>query len=113
MSNNPSQLLAKIVNHHLAQKNINQSTLAKMTGLSKSTISRMANNRVKYYTPKLQAIVSVALALGLTFEEYEALQHAAYPWLATCTQSILDGVSYDKTMEKLYDSGLPLPIDIN
>lgn len=86
-----------------------QSDLVRITGLSKATISRIADpHRNYYYIPKLQSTFAIALAFQLGEEETKELFSAAYPWLETCKQSILGKISYEDTMEKLDNLGLPL-----
>ena len=74
--------LSKLVNGYLAVLEWSPARLAKMSGQSKATISRITSydtERNPYYRPELRTIQAIAQALELTLEQRRELFYTAFP----------------------------------
>ena len=87
--------LAKLINGYLAEREWSPARLARESGQSKATISRITNykNGNPKYQPSLRTIQAIALALKLSRVWEEAAEH---------------GYTVDETNDILYEKGLPL-----
>ena len=73
--------LAELINGYLAEREWSPARLAKMSGQSKATISRITSydtERNPYYRPELRTIQAIAQALELTLEQRRELFYTAF-----------------------------------
>ena len=104
---------AKLVSY-LDAKGHNDAWLARKTGLSKTTISRMIQNRDyrgKYYRPSEESLIAVCLALGLTAEQRWELYYLVFPERAIYKEAMNNGYSVDYTNKILEENKLPALTD--
>lgn len=103
--------LSKLVNGYLAVLEWSPARLAKMSGQSKATISRITSykpGRDPYYRPELKTIQAIAQALKLTPEQRRELFYTAFPEFYVWEEAAEQGYSVNETNDLLYDRGLPL-----
>lgn len=99
---------------YLDEKGHSASWLAQKTGLSRTTISRMVNNRDhrgRYYYPKEKTVIAVCLALRLTKEQRWELFYLAFPEQAIFTEAMNNGYTVAKTNFLLEKQHLPALTD--
>lgn len=104
----------QLLRGYLDAKGHNDAWLARKTGLSKTTISRMVQNRDhrgRYYCPKRESLVAVCLALGITREQRWELFGLAFPEWAILDEAMNSGYSVAYTNELLEEKGLPALTD--
>lgn len=100
--------LCRLLEHHLEVRGWKPATLAKQSGQSKATISRMLSYaRDPNYRPTLAAVQAVALALRLTLVEGQELFYAAFPEFSIWEEALAKGYDLGKTDDMLDDNGLP------
>ena len=95
--------LSKLVNGYLAVLEWSPARLAKMSGQSKATISRITSydtERNPYSRPELRTIQAIAQALELTLEQ----RREFYVW----DEAAEHGYTVDETNDLLHGRGLPL-----
>ena len=101
-----------MINRHLADRGWSPAYLAKVSGQSKATISRITNYNMDklgpYYRPHFRTIFAVSLALELTMDEGRELIYTAYPELTFSKEAAEKNLTVQQTDELLYDNGLPL-----
>lgn len=103
--------LSKLVNGYLAVLEWSPARLAKMSGQSKATISRITTyktSRAPHSRPELRTIQAVAQALELTPEQRRELFYTAYPEFYVWEEAAEKGYSVDETNDLLHEKGLPL-----
>lgn len=103
--------LSKLVNGYLAVLEWSPARLAKMSGQSKATISRITTyktSRDPHSRPELRTIQAVAQALELTPEQRRELFYTAYPEFYVWEEAAEKGYSVDETNDLLHEKGLPL-----
>ena len=103
--------LSKLVNGYLAVLEWSPARLAKMSGQSKATISRITSydtERNPYYRPELRTIQSIAQALELTLEQRRELFYTAFPEFYVWDEAAEHGYTVDETNDLLHGRGLPL-----
>ena len=103
--------LSKLVNGYLAVLEWSPARLAKMSGQSNATISRITSydtERNPYYRPELRTIQAIALALKLTLEQRRELFYTAFPEFYVWDEAAERGYTVDETNDLLYGRGLPL-----
>lgn len=103
--------LSKLVNGYLAVLELSPARLAKMSGQSKATISRITSYDTKrnpYYRPELRTIQAIAQALELTLEQRRELFYTAFPEFYVWDEAAEHGYTVDETNDLLHGRGLPL-----
>ena len=101
--------LSKLVNGYLAVLEWSPARLAKMSGQSKATISRLLNFAGDpAYRPALRTVQAISLALKLTQEQRRELFYTAFPEFWVWDEAAENGCTVDETNDLLYDRGLPL-----
>ena len=103
--------LAKLINGYLAEREWSPARLAKMSGQSKATISRITSYDTKrnpYYRPELRTIQAIAQALELTLEQRRELFYTAFPEFYVWDEAAEHGYTVDETNDLLHGRGLPL-----
>lgn len=103
--------LSKLVNGYLAVLEWSPAWLAKMSGQSKATISRITSydtERNPYYRPELRTIQAIAQALELTLEQRRELFYTAFPEFYVWDEAAEHGYTVDETNDLLHGRGLPL-----
>ena len=101
--------LSKLVNGYLAVLEWSPARLAKMSGQSKATISRITSygtERNPYYRPELRTIQAIAQALELTLEQRRF--YTAFPEFYVWDEAAEHGYTVDETNDLLHGRGLPL-----
>ena len=99
---------------YLDAKGHNDAWLARKTGLSKTTISRMIQNRDyrgKYYRSREESLIAVCLALGLTAEQRWELYYLVFPERAIYNEAMNNGYSVHDTNVLLEENKLPALTD--
>lgn len=102
--------LSKLVNGYLAVLEWSPARLAKMSGQSKATISRITSydtERNPYYRPELRTIQAIAQALELTLEQRRELFYTAFPEFYVWDEAAEHGYTVDETNDLLHGRGLP------
>ena len=92
--------LSKLVNGYLAVLEWSPARLAKMSGQSKATISRITSydtERNPYYRPELR-----------TIEQRRELFYTAFPEFYVWDEAAEHGYTVDETNDLLHGRGLPL-----
>lgn len=102
--------LCKLVNGHLASRGWSPAKLARESGQSKATISRMTSYayRGKPHRPTMGTIQAIALALKLSREQRKELFDTAFPEFRVWEEAAEQGYTVDETNDILYEKGLPL-----
>lgn len=102
--------LCKLLNQHLAARGWRPARLAKESGQSKATISRMTNfaYQGKPYQPTMRTIQAIALALELNPEERRELFYTAFPEFSVWDEASEKRYTVIDTNELLEKKGLPL-----
>ena len=103
--------LCALMNQLLASRGWSPARLAKESGQSKATISRMtsyASNGKPRYRPAPRTVQAVSLALNLSPAERRKLFHTVFPEWAVWEEAAERGYTVLQTDELLYDKGLPL-----
>ena len=102
--------LSKLVNGYLAVLEWSPARLARESGQSKATISRITNykNGNPKYQPSLRTIQAIALALKLSREQRKELFDSAFPEFRVWEEAAEQGYTVDETNDILYEKGLPL-----
>ena len=103
--------LAELINGYLAEREWSPARLAKMSGQSKATISRITSydtERNPYYRPELRTIQAIAQALELTLEQRRELFYTAFPEFYVWDEAAEHGYTVDETNDLLHGRGLPL-----
>ena len=100
----------KLMNGYLSEREWSPAKLARESGQSKATISRITNYKSgsQDYQPSLKTIQAVALALKLSHEQRKTLIDTAFPEFRVWENAAEHGYSVDETNDILYDKGLPL-----
>ena len=101
---------SKLVNGYLAVLEWSPARLARESGQSKATISRITNykNGNPKYQPSLRTIQAIALALKLSREQRKELFDTAFPEFRVWEEAAEQGYTVDETNDILYEKGLPL-----
>ena len=103
--------LSKLVNGYLAVLEWSPARLARESGQSKATISRITSYDTKrnpYYRPELRTIQAIAQALELTLEQRRELFYTAFPEFYVWDEAAEHGYTVDETNDLLHGRGLPL-----
>ena len=102
--------LSKLVNGYLAVLEWSPARLARESGQSKATNSRITNykNGNPKYQPSLRTIQAIALALKLSREQRKELFDTAFPEFRVWEEAAEQGYTVDETNDILYEKGLPL-----
>ena len=102
--------LAKLINGYLAEREWSPARLARESGQSKATISRITNykNGNPKYQPLLRTIQAIALALKLSREQRKKLFDTAFPEFRVWEEVAEQVYTVDETNDILYEKGLPL-----
>ena len=102
--------LCVLINRHLASQGWSLARLARESGQSKATISRITNYRHqgKPYRPSMRTIQAFALALNLTEEERRELFYTAFPEFFVWDEASKKGYDVIQTDQMLEEKGLPL-----
>ena len=102
--------LSKLVNGYLAVLEWSPARLARESGQSKATISRITNymSGNPKCQPSLRTIQAVALALKLSREQRKKLFDTAFPEFRVWEDAAERGYTVDKTNDILHEKGLPL-----
>lgn len=106
--------LCELLNRLLASRGWSPAKLARESGQSKATISRMTSYvyRGKPHQPTMRTIQAISLALKLTPEERRKLFYAAFPEFAVWDEASEKGYDVIDTNELLEKKGLPLLMSI-
>ena len=103
--------LSKLVNGYLAVRKWRPAQLARASGQSKATISRITTYKTSedpHSRPELRTIQAVAQALELTPEQRQELFYTAYPEFYVWEEAAEKGCSVNETNDLLHEKGLPL-----
>ena len=102
--------LLKLINKYLEERGWSPAELARKSGQSKATISRITNykNGNPKYQPSLRTIQAIALALKLSREQRKELFDTAFPEFRVWEEAAEHGYTVDETNDILYEKGLPL-----
>lgn len=102
--------LCELLNRHLASRGWSPAMLAKKSGQSKATISRMTNYVYcgKPHKPTMSTIQAISLALELSPEESRKLFYTAFPEFFVWEEASEKGYNVIDTNELLEKKGLPL-----
>ena len=103
--------LSKLVNGYLAVRKWRPAQLARASGQSKATITRITTYKTSedpYYRPEPRTIQAVAQALELTPKQRRKLFYTAYPEFYVCEEAAEKGYSVNETNDLLHEKGLPL-----
>ena len=102
--------LAKLINGYLAEREWSPARLARESGQSKATISRITNymSGNPKCQPSLRTIQAIALALKLSREQRKELFDTAFPEFRVWEEAAEHGYTVDETNDILYEKGLPL-----
>lgn len=103
--------LSKLVNGYLAMRKWRPAQLARASGQSKATITRITTYKTSeapYFRPELRTIQAVAQALELTPEQRRELFYIAYPEFYVWEDAAEKGYSVNETNDLLHEKGLPL-----
>ena len=104
----------ELLRGYLAAKGHSDSWLATKTGLSRTTISRMVQNRDyrgRYYYPKESSVIAVCLALRLTAAQRWELYNLVFPERAIYNEAMNNGYSVHDTNVILQENKLPTLTD--
>ena len=99
----------ELLRGYLYAKGHSVAWLARKTGLSKTTTTRMINNtdhRGNYYRPKKESVIAVCLALGVSTEQRWELLNLVFPEEAIYTEAMNNGYSVYDTNKMLEAKGL-------
>ena len=99
----------ELLRGYLYAKGHSVAWLARKTGLSKTTTTRMINNtdhRGNYYRPKKESVIAVCLALGVSTEQRWELLNLVFPEETIYTEAMDNGYSVKRTNEMLEAKGL-------
>ena len=99
----------ELLRGYLEAKGHSDSWLATKTGLSRTTISRMVQNRDyrgRSYYPREKSLIAVCLALGLTAEQRWELFYLVFPEQAIYWEAMNNGYSVRRTNEMLEEKNL-------
>ena len=99
--------LAKLINGYLAEREWSPARLARESGQSIATISRITNYK-NGNQPSLRTIQAIALALKLSREQRKELFDTAFPEFRVWEEAAEQGYTVDETNDILYEKGLPL-----
>ena len=102
--------LCELVNRFLIEREWSPARLARESGQSKATISRITNyqnNGDPNYRPQIRTIFAVALALKLDRHKRQLLFETAFPEWMIYSQAADKEWSVQETNELLYNKGLP------
>lgn len=102
--------LCALINQHLALREWSPAQLARESGQSKATISRITNYRYqgKSYRPSMRTIQAIALALNLVEGERRELFYTAFPEFFVWDEASKKGYDVIQTDQMLEEKGLPL-----
>ena len=101
--------LSRLLFGYLDLRGWNPASLARVSGQSKATISRLLSfTGDPYYRPALKTIQAIAQALKLTNGERRELFYTAFPEFRVWDEAAEHGYTVDETNDLLYDKGLPL-----
>ena len=101
--------LSRLLFGHLDLRGWSPANLAKASGQSKATISRLLTFAGDpYYRPALRTIQAIAQALKLTQEQRRELLYTAFPEFQVWDEAAEKGFTVDEANDLLYDRGLPL-----
>lgn len=105
----PNSKRAELLARYLDLRGWSPARLAKESGQSKATISRiMSCGGDPDYRPELRKIQAIALALKLSREQRRELFYTVYPEFSIGDEATEKGYTVDETNELLYDKELPL-----
>ena len=96
--------LAKLINGYLAEREWSPARLARESGQSKATISRITN--YKNGNPKYQPLLRTIQAISR--EQRKELFDTAFPEFRVWEEAAEQGYTVDETNDILYEKGLPL-----
>ena len=101
--------VSRLLFRHLNLRGWSPADLARVSGQSKATISRLLSfTGDLYYRPALRTIQAIAQALNLNPEERRELFYTVFPEFQVWDEAAEHGYTVDETNELLYDRGLPL-----
>ena len=104
----------KLLIGYLDEKGHNDAWLARKTGLSKTTISKMVQNkdyRGGYYCPSVESLVAVCLALDITAKQRWEMYSLVFPEHAIYFEAMNNGYSVAHTNAMLEEKNLPALTD--
>jgi hypothetical protein len=104
----------RLLRGYLDAQGHNDAWLARKTGLSKTTISRMVQNRDyrgRCYYPTVKSVIAVCLALKITEEQRWELFHLVFPEWEIYREAMTGGYSVALTNEMLEEAHLPTLTD--
>ena len=106
--------LCELLNRLLALRGWSPAKLARESGQSKATISRMTSYAYhgKPHQPTMRTIQAISLALKLTPEERRKLFYTAFPEFSVWDEASEKGYDVIDTNELLEEKGLPLLMSI-
>ena len=105
----PHNNFSKEVKKKAKSNGLTQARLTEKSQLSKTTIGRIyrnTNDKGGTYTPTLQVVFAVGMALQLSRDEAMELLYTAFPEMALWLQFLDDGLDFFEANEILYDLGL-------
>lgn len=101
--------LSRLLFGHMALRGWSPARLARASGQSKATISRLLNFAGDpAYRPALRTVQAISLALKLTLEQRRELFYTAFPEFRVWDEATEKSCTVDETNDLLYDMGLPL-----
>lgn len=101
--------LCRLLLGYMDLRKWNPARLAKESGQSKATISRIVSFKGDpHYRPAMKTIQAISQALQLTQEQRRELFYAAFPEFHVWDEAAEKGYTVIATNEMLYDKGLPL-----
>ena len=101
--------LSRLLFGYLDLRGWSPACLARASGQSKATISRLLSfTGDPYYRPALRTIQAIAQALKLTQEQRRELFYTAFPEFQVWDEAAEKGFTVDEANDLLYDRGLPL-----
>ena len=108
---NDRKSFGTLLKGYLKDRHMTQQMLADRTGLSRTTIGRMINNKDNrggtYHTSE-EAVVLICLALDLGLERSKELYFAAFPERQIWWECIANRNTIEDATEKLLEAQLPM-----
>ena len=106
--------LCELLNRLLASRGWSPAKLARESGQSKATISRMTSYAYqgKQHQPTMRTMQAISLALNLNLKERRKLFYVAFPEFSVWDEASEKGYNVIDTNELLEKKGLPLLMSI-